>query len=146
MAKLMQLCVYAHTKLEENCHTMQCVQVARILKALAEPTRLRLLCLLSQFEEICVCELTEIMELPQYHISRHLSVLRHLGLVVDHREGTRVHYRLAANNQFLRDLAEVLKEAAAQCPRAIRDVELADKVLGTSTDAVVREIGAQPAG
>ncbi|NCO35930.1 MAG: hypothetical protein AUJ92_03885 [Armatimonadetes bacterium CG2_30_59_28] len=112
---------------------MQCSELAQILKALAEPTRLRLICLLSRYEQICVCELTEIMEMPQYHVSRHLSVLRNLGLVVDERAGARMNYRLAQGKELNTALVEVLGNTVDSCPRAVRDVERADKVLGSQS-------------
>lgn len=68
--------------------------LAHILKAAAEPTRLRLLNLL-RHGDICVCDLQAILGLPQHAVSRHLAVLRHAGLVTDHRHGKRVLYSLA---------------------------------------------------
>ncbi len=68
--------------------------LAAILKAAAEPTRLRLLNLLRN-GDICVCDLQAILALPQHAVSRHLAVLRHAGLVTDHRQGQRVVYSLA---------------------------------------------------
>jgi len=65
-----------------------------ILKALADPVRLRLFYLLSLGNEICVCHLTEALELPQSTISRHLAVLRHAGLVSTRRDGKWIHYRM----------------------------------------------------
>ena len=68
----------------------------RILKAFADPARLRLLNLLSgDRDEICVCHLQESLELPQPMVSRHLAYLRKNGLVIGRKEGLWVHYRLA---------------------------------------------------
>ncbi len=68
----------------------------RMLKAFADPVRLRLLNLLSgEQEEVCVCHLHEALELPQPTVSRHLAYLRKHGLVVGRKEGLWVHYRLA---------------------------------------------------
>jgi len=69
--------------------------LARILKAAGEPTRLRLLNLL-RIGDTCVCDLQAVLHLPQHAVSRHLAVLRHAGLVTDHRHGQRVVYSLAA--------------------------------------------------
>ncbi|AGA28787.1 ArsR/SmtB family transcription factor [Singulisphaera acidiphila] len=66
-----------------------------LLKALADPVRLRLLNLLSEDREICVCHLHEALGLPQPTVSRHLAYLRKHGLVVGRKEGLWVHYRLA---------------------------------------------------
>lgn len=66
-----------------------------ILKALADPTRLRLVHILAnRGPDICVCDLVDVMGLPQGTISRHLMQLRHLGLVSDQRHGQYVLYSL----------------------------------------------------
>jgi len=65
-----------------------------ILKALADPVRLRLFYLLSLGDELCVCHLTEALELPQSTISRHLALLRHASLVSTRRDGKWVYYRM----------------------------------------------------
>ena len=68
----------------------------RMLKAFADPIRLRLLNLLGgEQEEVCVCHLHGALELPQPTVSRHLAYLRKHGLVVGRKEGLWVHYRLA---------------------------------------------------
>ena len=68
----------------------------RLLKAFADPVRLRLLNLLSgEREEVCVCHLHEALALSQPTVSRHLAYLRRHGLVVGRKEGLWVHYRLA---------------------------------------------------
>ena len=64
-----------------------------ILKAAADPTRLRLLNLL-RLGSICVCDLQAVLRIPQPTVSRHLAALRHAGLVSDVRKGTRIVYSL----------------------------------------------------
>ena len=74
---------------------MQCLQSeAELLKALAHPTRLRILQVLAE-EEACVCHLTAVTGQRQANISQHLTVLREAGLVQDRRDGVLVYYRLA---------------------------------------------------
>ena len=68
----------------------------RLLKAFADPVRLRLLNLLSgEREEVCVCHLHEALGLSQPTVSRHLAYLRKHGLVIGRKEGLWVYYRLA---------------------------------------------------
>lgn len=67
----------------------------RLLKALADPVRLRLLNLLADGREVCVCHLHEALDLPQPTVSRHLAYLRKHGLVATRKDGLWVHYRLA---------------------------------------------------
>jgi ArsR family transcriptional regulator len=68
---------------------------ARLFKAFADPVRLRLLNLLAEDREVCVCHLHEALGLPQPTVSRHLAYLRKRGLVVGRKEGLWVYYRMA---------------------------------------------------
>ncbi|WP_260294663.1 metalloregulator ArsR/SmtB family transcription factor [Sedimenticola hydrogenitrophicus] len=66
----------------------------QLFKALSDPTRLRCLSLLAESDELCVCELTQALDLPQPKISHHLGALRKAGLVLDRKEGLWIHYRI----------------------------------------------------
>jgi len=70
-------------------------QAAELLRALAEPSRLRLVALLREHGTLCVCELEQITGLPQYTVSRHLGLLRRLSVLENERQGARIDYRLA---------------------------------------------------
>jgi ArsR family transcriptional regulator len=70
----------------------QAESVAGLLKALADPVRLRLMSLIAASEETCVCELTDTFDVSQPTISHHLRVLREAGLVESERRGTWVYY------------------------------------------------------
>ena len=74
---------------------------ARVLKALAHPTRLFIVDELSRGER-CVCELTELVGVEMPTVSRHLSQLRHAGLVEDEKRGAMVFYRLRVPCVFAR--------------------------------------------
>ena len=63
-------------------------------KALADDTRLRSLLLITQYKELCVCELTEALNETQPKISRHLAQLRKNGILNDRRQGQWVFYQL----------------------------------------------------
>lgn len=66
-----------------------------LFRALADPTRLRLLNLIAE-REICVCYFVEILKISQPKVSRHLAYLRRARIVATRREGKWMHYRLAA--------------------------------------------------
>src|SRR5260370_42496162 len=66
-----------------------------LFRALADPTRLRLLNLIAD-REICVCYLVEILRMSQPKVSRHLAYLRRAGIVASRRDGKWIHYRLRA--------------------------------------------------
>lgn len=67
---------------------------ARFFKSLADETRLQILFLLSQKEELCVCDIMEVLGITQSKASRHLRTLLHLGWVTDRRDGVWMYYRL----------------------------------------------------
>lgn len=61
---------------------------------LSHPIRLRCVLMLLDQPELCVCDLTAVIGVPQPSVSRHLGQLRAAGLVADRREGQWIHYRL----------------------------------------------------
>jgi ArsR family transcriptional regulator, arsenate/arsenite/antimonite-responsive transcriptional repressor len=65
-----------------------------LFRALADPTRLRILHLLTP-GELCVCDLVAVLRVPQPKVSRHLAYLRRAGLVKARRAGFWSHYQLA---------------------------------------------------
>ena len=69
---------------------------ADLFRAFADPTRLRILNLLDEQKELCVCDLCAALGESQPKVSRHLAVLRHVRLVDVHREGKWMFYSLAA--------------------------------------------------
>jgi ArsR family transcriptional regulator, arsenate/arsenite/antimonite-responsive transcriptional repressor len=73
----------------------QAGQIAPLLKALADPVRLRLMSLVASHAggEVCVCDLTAAFDLSQPTISHHLKVLHDAGLVERDKRGVWVYYR-----------------------------------------------------
>jgi len=63
------------------------------LKALSDPTRLKILYLLSD-KELCVCEIIFALNKPQSSISHHLNILKNLGFITGRKEGVWIHYKL----------------------------------------------------
>jgi DNA-binding transcriptional ArsR family regulator len=66
---------------------------AKVLKALAHPTRLFIVEELEK-DERCVCDLTEMIGADVSTVSKHLSVLKQAGIVIDDKRGNMVFYRL----------------------------------------------------
>lgn len=65
-----------------------------IMKGLSEESRLRLFYLLSQ-GEFCVCEIEVLLGMTQTNVSRHLSKLRHSGLIQSQKDAQWVHYKIS---------------------------------------------------
>ena len=66
---------------------------AEIIKAMAHPSRLKMIDALSK-GELCVCELRKLVHSDVSTVSKHLSVMKGAGLVQDRKEGLKVFYRL----------------------------------------------------
>jgi ArsR family transcriptional regulator len=83
-------------------------RIAPLLKAIADPVRLRLLSLVASHAdgEACVCDLNDAFELSQPTISHHLKLLHEAGLLDREKRGVWVYYRVRAD--ALRDVAGLL--------------------------------------
>lgn len=66
---------------------------AKIVKAMAHPTRLFIVDELSRHEK-CVCELTEMIGADTSTVSKHLSILKSVGIIIDEKRGSQVYYKL----------------------------------------------------
>jgi ArsR family transcriptional regulator len=88
---------------------------ARIIKALAHPSRLFMVEELSRGER-CVCELTEMVGSDMSTVSKHLSLLKAAGIVADEKRGMQVYYRLKVPCvlRFLDCVAEVIQQSARE--------------------------------
>jgi len=71
------------------------MQESEVFRALADETRLRVLNLfLLSDESLCVCEIVDALKIPQYNVSKHLTLLKHAGLVDVEKEGLWGYYHL----------------------------------------------------
>ncbi len=98
---------------QEPMSTEQAEQVAPLLKAIADPVRLRLLSLVASCadQEACVCDLNDAFDLSQPTISHHLKVLHQVGLLDREKRGVWVYYR--ARTDALADLGALLGSVRA---------------------------------
>jgi ArsR family transcriptional regulator, arsenate/arsenite/antimonite-responsive transcriptional repressor len=88
-----------------------------VIQALADRTRLRALVLLRREGPLCVCELTEALDVSQPKMSRHLAALRTLGVVEDSRVANRVFYRLRPDLPgWARGLVDRVAEGVTAAP------------------------------
>jgi len=89
---------------------------ARVMRALASPARLRIVNELSRGER-CLCELQPLFRMNKSTLSRHVSALKHVGIVGERREGVRVFLRLLTPcvlNMFECTMGVIRSEARRQ--------------------------------
>ncbi len=117
---------------------------AGLFKLLADATRLRLVVLLAEQGETCVCKLAKALHLPEYSISRHLGILRAAGFVVSRREKTWMHYRLREPQTELEAcLHNCFRDCLRNHPVARADLEQLCLALCPSADVDAVDQGAR---
>jgi len=97
-------------------------------KALADPTRLRIINLIGD-QEVCVCFFVEILKTNQPKISRHLAYLRRADVVAARREGIWMHYRISTpNDEHAAKVLSAVREWLVNDPAMQQDRKRLDKI------------------
>ncbi|MBN1611897.1 MAG: metalloregulator ArsR/SmtB family transcription factor [Polyangiaceae bacterium] len=92
---------------------------AQFFRVLADEARLKMLWLLFNHRELCVCDIMAALEITQSKASRHLSTLRHADLVTDRKEGLWSYYALRpVEDAMVREHLELLQASLARRPDA----------------------------
>jgi ArsR family transcriptional regulator len=106
-----------------------------ITKALAEENRIRILMAL-QVEELCVCQITELLELAPSTVSKHMSVLRQARLVESRKDGRWMFYRLADESApaEVNEAIVWIKKSLAPNKRIHEDVKRLKEILKIDRD------------
>ena len=96
------------------------------VKAMAHPGRLRMLAML-RGGDLCVCQMTAVLELAASTVSSHLSDLRRAGLVTERKSGKWVHYHLVTTGPLAELVREALRLADAD-ERLRQDTRVVDDI------------------
>ena len=113
--------------------------IEKIIKALADKNRLRIVYLLNEKQDLCVCEITDIIGLSQPTISSHLRLLENAGLVESDKDGLWVNYNINSRaGPFSRRSIEMICKDLKNDKQAISDVKKLkaidrDKICGRKT-------------
>ena len=107
---------------------------ASFFKALSDESRLKMLWLLLNHRELCVCDIMAVLEITQSKASRHLAALRHIGIATDRREGLWAYYSLRpVENELAKDHLKLLRKTLASHPDAKPLLEKLDSWLKGKT-------------
>jgi len=87
-------------------------EMTKIFKALSDTNRIRILKML-EIRPLCVCEITEVLSLAASTVSKHLSILRDAGFIIDKKDGKWVNYYLndKKDNHFVNQLLPLIKSS-----------------------------------
>ncbi|WP_084604460.1 ArsR/SmtB family transcription factor [Desulfonatronum thioautotrophicum] len=105
-------------------------------KALADGNRLRIVATLMEHDELCVCQLIEMLGLAGATVSRHMSILQNARLVRNSKKGRWVFYRLSG--EFPDQLRAWLQESLANSPEVRADRENLRTILACDPDELCR--------
>ena len=83
--------------------------LSQLFKCLSEPIRLRILNLLLNHGELCVCNIVDTLEISQGVISRHLAYLRNNNILKSRREGTWIYYQIIGKDKLAHTIMTQLK-------------------------------------
>lgn len=111
-------------------------KTVNITKALADGNRLRAINALMDHNELCVCQITEMLGHATPTVSRHMSVLQNAGLVRSRKEGRWVYYRLSETFPPL--LLQWLRDAIGNADEIIRDKEKLEGIFSCGVEALCR--------
>jgi ArsR family transcriptional regulator len=106
-----------------------------IHKALGHPARLRILVMLRE-KELCVCQITAVLQLATSTVSAHLTELKHAALVEERKDGRWVHYRLTPTAEAA--LSSAVGEGLEQDPQVALDREILRRLVEIPVEQICR--------
>ncbi len=107
-----------------------------MLKALADRNRLRVVMAMAAHGELCVCQITELLQVATGTVSRHMSVLQNATLVENRKDARWVYYRLSS--AFPNDLLMWLKASITEDQTVLEDKQRLEQILVQSADELCR--------
>ncbi|NNJ70093.1 MAG: winged helix-turn-helix transcriptional regulator [Kiritimatiellales bacterium] len=109
-----------------------------ILKALSDKNRTRVVAALWRFDELCACQITELLQVSGATASRHLGILQKAGLVDSRKEGRWVYYRLAkpAGSE---PLFQWLEYSLGGAEELVADYLTLKKIVGITREELCRQ-------
>ena len=86
-------------------------QLIKVFKTLSDETKVRILKILQERDELCVCEIMQALNISQSRASRNLGILRDAGFVTDRRDGLWVYYSVNKEkiNEYHQPMNELVK-------------------------------------
>lgn len=87
------------------------IDLHELFQALSDPNRIRIIRLMLDIKgELCLCELSEALDEPEYKLSRHVKILKSHGLLTSVRDGKWIYHSLVKDQKFLKTLFKAVIE------------------------------------
>lgn len=109
------------------------------LKALADRNRLRVFGALTQYEELCACQITELLQVSGATVSRHLGILVTAGLVKSRKESRWVYFALDEGCDGMDNILDWLLSRLRLSDQMQADLEMLDGIMAVSKEDLCRQ-------
>ncbi len=107
-----------------------------ITKALADGSRMRTVAALLQYDELCVCQLVELLQLATPTVSRHMAVLQGARLVESRKDGRWVYYRISG--EFPRQLRQWFEDEVFNAQGIKADEAVLQDIFAATVEELCR--------
>ena len=114
-------------------------KLTRILKALSDKNRLRIMTALMAHDELCACQLTELLGITGATVSRHLGVLSNADLVQSRKDGRWVYYRHGKGVEFAAPVLQWIKNNTLDSVDLQSDLELLKNITACDPEELCRK-------
>ncbi len=109
------------------------------LKALADRNRFRIFGALTQYKELCACQITELLQVSGATVSRHLGILVTAGLVKSRKESRWVYFALDEGCDGIDNILEWLLPRLHQSDQMQMDLEVLDGIMAVTKEDLCRQ-------
>jgi ArsR family transcriptional regulator len=109
-----------------------------VLKALSDRNRLRILAALVQYDELCACQIIELLQVKGATASRHLGILISAGWVESRRDGRWINYRLRTSQVEFIPVMAWMKEEFLKSQQVQEDLKLLEKITAIEPEELCR--------
>ncbi len=110
-----------------------------LFKALSDRNRLRIVAALMQYDELCACQIIELMQVTGATVSRHMGVLLDSGLVASRKEGRWVYYRLRRELAEAKSLVQWMENRLIKDVVIVRDAQTLAEILACDPEDISRK-------
>ena len=114
-------------------------KLTTIFKALSDKNRLRIVSALMKYDELCACQLTELIQVASATASRHMGVLISSNIVESRKDGRWVYYRLSKEQSDLGSLFDWIEQQLSNEPAAKLDEKELKSITARDPEDLCRE-------
>jgi DNA-binding transcriptional ArsR family regulator len=114
-------------------------QILLIFKALSDRNRLRIFAALTRHDELCACQIIELLQVTGATASRHLSLLVNAGLLQSRKEGRWIFYRLKKSSFNTEVTDRWLKDVLVGTDDIVNDLQTMNRIIGTDREELCRK-------